>query len=216
MAEYYFLLDAATFEQTMRPALAASWRQRSFEPCRALCEVLLPPARSYAERYHTGEDEPLLARALRGLSFDRQTWRTLVSETLLFGALDIPEFQVCSETLCCILAPEHYRAGVQERDRLAPIQQAHLGARDVTFGAAIYRPEFAGFNAAADVRRLAGYLESVRPESWTAADLAALPDVADEDRADEIEFAREWFPALVEMYRRAALNNWVIVHESIF
>src|SRR4051794_20708045 len=106
MAEYYFVLDAASFEGTMRPALAESWKRRSFAPCRALCEWLLPAARDYNARYHTGGDEPLLARALAGLPFDRHTWRSLVSETLLFGALEIPEFQVCAETLCCLLAPD--------------------------------------------------------------------------------------------------------------
>jgi hypothetical protein len=216
MAEYYFLLDAMAFETTMRPALAASWKARSFEPCRGLCDLLLPAARAYAERYHTGGDEPLLARAPRGLVFDRHTWRALVSETLLFGAAEIPEFQVCAETLCCLLAPDQYRAGTHERALFAPIQQAHFGARDLTFGPAVYRPEFAGWNDAADVRRLAAYLESIRPEAWTVSDLADLRDVPDEERADELEFAREWFPALVDLYRRAALQHRVIVHESIY
>lgn len=216
MAEYYFLLDAAAFEQTMRPALAAAWKERSFEPCRGLCDLLLPAARAYAERYHTGGDEPLLAGAPHGLAFDRHTWRALVSETLLFGAAEIPEFQVCAETLCCLLAPDQYRAGTHERARLAPIQQAHFGARDLTFGPAVYRPEFAGWNDAADVRRLAAYLESVRPEAWTVSDLTDLRDLPAEERADELEFAREWFPALVDLYRRAALQNGVIVHESIY
>jgi hypothetical protein len=216
MAEYYFLLDAAAFEQSMRPALAASWKQRSFEPCRALCASLLPAARAFTERYHTGGDEPLLARALRGLPFDRHAWRALVAETLLFGAAEIPEFQVCAETLCCLLAPEHYRAGIQERSLLAPIQQAHFGARDLTFGPAVYRPEFAGWNNADDVRRLADYLGSVRPETWTVADLSGLREVPDDERADELEFAREWFPALADTYRRAALDACVVVHESIY
>ena len=216
MAEYYFLLDATAFETTMRPALAASWKARSFEPCRGLCELLLPAARAYAERYHTGGDEPLLARVPCGLAFDRHTWRALVSETLLFGAAEIPEFQVCAETLCCLLAPDQYRAGTHERALLAPIQQAHFGARDLTFGPAVYRPEYAGWNDAADVRRLAAYLESVRPEAWTVSDLADLRDVPDEERADELEFAREWFPALVDLYCGAALQHRVIVHESIY
>src|SRR5581483_5848542 len=109
---------------------------------------------------------------------------------------DIPEFQVCAETLCCLLAPQHYCNGVFERSQLAPIQQAHLGSRDLTFGAAVYRPEFAGYNNAADVRRLADYLGSIRPETWTAAALDDLRDIVPEDRADELDFAREWFPAL--------------------
>src|SRR5262249_29053114 len=110
----------------------------------------------------------------------------------------------------------HYRAGVHERALFAPIQQAHFGARDLTFGPAVYRPEFAGWNADDDVRRLAAYLESVRPQTWTAADLSELRDVPDEEQADELEFAREWFPALADMYHRAALRRCVIVHECIY
>ena len=61
-----------------------------------------------------------------------------------------------------------------ERESLPPILQAHRGSRDLTFGAAVYRPEHAGYNNAADVARLADYLAAVRPEHWTPADLAGL------------------------------------------
>ena len=54
MADYYFLLDAA-FETVIRPALAACCRRRSFEPCRAVCEELLPAAQAYRARYHAGD-----------------------------------------------------------------------------------------------------------------------------------------------------------------
>lgn len=215
MAEYFFLLDAALFENRIRPALAESWRCRSFEPCRSLCESLLPAARAYAERFHIS-DEPLLARVPAGMVFDRSIWRTLVGETLLFAAVEIPEFQVCAETLCCLLAPQHYRQEIVERTKLAPIQQAHFGSRDLMFGAAVYRPEFAGYNHTADVQRLSAYLQDVRPETWAFADLRDLRDVDDTERADELEFAREWFPALVEMYRHAAAHRYVIVHENIY
>ena len=99
MADYFFLLDATLFETVIRPAFAESWKRRSFEPCRTLCERLLPAAHLYRERYHTGDDEPLLARRCRVSRFDRHIWRALVSETLLFAAVEIPEFQVCAETL---------------------------------------------------------------------------------------------------------------------
>ena len=56
MSDYFLLLDAALFEEHIRPALAASWRMRSFQPCRSLCASLLPAARTYAERYHTGPE----------------------------------------------------------------------------------------------------------------------------------------------------------------
>jgi hypothetical protein len=31
-----------------------------------------------------------------------------------------------------------------------------------------------------------------------------------------LEFAREWFPSLLEMYQRATAHECVIVHESIY
>jgi hypothetical protein len=217
MSNYFLLLDADHFENQVRPALTASRRQRSFEPCRALCAALLPAARAYAERYHTGSDEPLLSLVVEELPFDRDYWRHLVGEVLLFSAVEIPEFQVCEDTLCCLLAPAHYRVGVTDREHLAPIQQAHRGTRDLTFGAAVYRPEHAGYNNRDDVARLAEYLAGVRPESWTVADLADLRDAeTEEDRADELEFAREWFPALSDLFQRARGQGQVIVYEDIY
>jgi hypothetical protein len=222
MADYFLLLDAATFEGQVRPALTAAWRARSFEPCRDLCAALLPAAQAYAENYHTRGVEPFLAQVLRGLPFDRRTWRGLVAEVLLFSALEIPEFQTSPETLCLLLAPEQHRPTLAAGGRSgwppllrAPIQQAHWGSRDLTFGAAVYRPEHAGYNDSADVARLAEYLAAVRPESWTAADLAELGG-DDEERADELAFVREWFPALAELYERARQCGGAIVAESIY
>ena len=207
MADYFFLLDANAHlkdgDPPARPRELENAR-RSFLPCRSLCESLLPAAHEFRTRYHSGDDEPLLALVLNGLTFDRHIWRSLVSECLLFAAVEIPEFQVCAETLCCLLAPDAYRDEIHERASYAPIQQAHFGARDLTFGAAIYRPEHAGLNDDADVLRLADYLGGIDPNLWTIDHLAELRDVENEDRTEELEFAREWFPALVEMYWRAA------------
>jgi hypothetical protein len=217
MSHYFLLLDAQHFEDQVRPALAASWRQRGFAPCRALCAALLPAARAYIERYHAGPDEPLLSLVVKGLSFDRDYWRHLASEVLLFSAAEIPELQVCEDTLCCLLAPASYRAGVTDREHLAPIQQVHRGTRDLTFGVAVYRPEHAGYNNCEDVARLAEYLVQVRSERWTTADLADLQDTETvEDREEELAFAREWLPALREMYERARERGYVIVQERIY
>ena len=72
MPLYFLLHDAARFHEALRPALAEAWRRRSFEPCRALCSALAPAAVGFAERYHTGHDESLLARVTRGaVPFDR-------------------------------------------------------------------------------------------------------------------------------------------------
>jgi hypothetical protein len=217
MADYFLVLDALEFEQRSRPALADAWRLRHFEPVRALCTNLVPAAHAYAERYHTGASEPLLMRIAAGaVRFDRLLWRSLVGEVLLYSAVEIPEFQVNADTLTCLLAPQQYRDGTRDRSLLAPVQQALAGSRDLTFGTAVYRPEHAGLNTADDVGRLARYLSDVRPETWTADDLADLRDVPAEDRADELAFAREWFPSLVELYTRSAAQGQLIVHESIF
>lgn len=217
MADYFLVLDAETFEGRMRPALAECWKRRSFVPCQRLCATLVPSAHSYAERYHLGSDEPLLTRVAEGLPFDRSCWRHLVGEMLLFAALEIPEMQTCPDTLRCLLAAELPGAAAVERAQRSPIEQAHHGSRDLTFGSAVYRPEHAGYNNAADVARLADYLEGVRPEEWTVAALHNLPDAGDEDdRAEELAFAQEWFPVLGDLYRRARLHDCVLVHESIF
>jgi hypothetical protein len=215
MADYYLVLDGAFFEEQARPTLALAWQERGFEPCRGLCLTLEPAARSYAERYHTGEQEPLLFHVIRGLAFDRMRWRTLVGEILLFAALEIPEFQSNADTLCCLLAPEQYRAGETAPKKRAPIQQALFGSRDLTFGTAVYRPDRAGYNGRDDVVRLAAYLADIRPERWTVADLAAWREGGEEERGEELEFVREWLPVLVDLYRRGAAEGRVLVHESI-
>jgi hypothetical protein len=217
MAEYFLCLDAEVFLQCIRPALADSWRQRSFAPCRTLCNELLPAARDYTQRYHTGEEETLVARVAAGFPFDRACWRLLAGEVLLFAAVEIPELQSNAETLCCLLAPEQYRSGATIREQFAPIQQVLRGSRDVTFGAAVYRPEQAGYNGPDDVTRLAAYLAAVQPERWTVDDLRPLRDMEDEDdRADELAFVREWFPVLVELYQRCQAERRVLIIESIY
>jgi hypothetical protein len=217
LADYFLCWDAHLFEEQVRPALARAALARSFAPCRALCEQLLSAARRYAESCHLGPTPSLVEEVAAGLPFDRGLWRQLVGEILLFAAAEVPQFPLNADTLCCILAPEHYRDRVDERNRFAPIQQAHAGSRDLTFGPAVYRPEHAGWNNATDVERLAGYLASVRPGDWTAQDLEPLRETPSaEDRADELEFVKEWFPALVEMYRRAHEQGQVIVCERIW
>jgi hypothetical protein len=217
MADYFLPLDASLFESSIRPALAACWRQRSFEPAHGLWLDLLPLARSYAERYRTGAVEFLVTEAARGLPFDRNCWRTLVGEVLLLQAAEIPEIQTAPETLCLLLAPDHCRDGIGDRKSLHAIQQAHRGSCDLTFGAAIYRPEHAGFHSVADVARLADYLAAVRPDDWTTAHLVNLPGAPEEeDRAEELALARQWFPHLVDFYQRSRHAGHVVVIESIY
>jgi hypothetical protein len=216
MADYFLCLDAETFSGHIRPALAESWRQRSFEPCRSLCRDLLPSALDYTRRYHTGDEETYLAQVVRGASFDRACWRLLVGEVLLFAAVEIPELQTNADTLCCLLAPEAYRSGNTVREQFAPIQQALRGSRDLSFGSTVYRPEQAGYNNADDVTRLAAYLAAIRPEEWTVEDLRDLRDIAEDERADELAFVQEWFPVLVELYQRTRERRQVLVIENIY
>ncbi|HZT82828.1 MAG TPA: hypothetical protein VFA26_21535 [Gemmataceae bacterium] len=210
---YFLLHDAGRFRDVIVPPLAAAWRRRSFAPCAALAEALAPAVRRFAEAYHIA-DEPLLPR-VAGLPFDRAAWRLLAGEVLLCAADEIPELQTAPDALCLLLAPERYHEGPASRERLAPVEQAHFGSRDVAFGPAVYRPDHAGLNDAADVARLADYLAAVDEGRWAAADLAGLRDVDPEDLPEELEYVREWFPALRELYEGARRRGQVVVCETL-
>jgi hypothetical protein len=209
MPLYFLLHDATQFHRAVRPALAEAWRRRTFGPCRTLCAALAPAAAAFAERYHTGHDEPLLARVASGaVGFDRDLWRLVIGEVLLYGAASVPEILTAPDTLGCLLA-----AG---EDESAPIRQAHFGARGLVFGGGFYRPDAAGWNDTDDVIRLADYLATIDPSGWAAADLAGLRDFADEaERADELEFAREVFPPLRELYQESRDAGRVVVCELL-
>jgi hypothetical protein len=216
MSVYFFILDATRFHQEIVPALAASWRQRSFAPCRALCTALLPHVESFAARYGAGEGVSLLGEVGRGLRFRGDLWRHVIGEVLLYSAVEMPEVQTVPDTLCCLLAPERYRQGDVPRERFATIEQAHFGSRDLFFGGGYYRPEHAGYNDANDVVRLARYLAGVDPNAWTVADLDSLRDVSTaEDRAEELAFAHECFAALQELYQRVLAQGRLIVCEVV-
>src|SRR5262249_31511253 len=146
MSIYFLVHDGAFFHRQVKPALSASWRQRSFEPCRALCASLVPAAQAFAERYHTGPDEPVLSRLGHGLPFDRDIGRYLVGEIFLVAAQEIPEIQTAPDTLCRLLAPDRCGEGEIPRPQFAPIQQAHFGTRDLVFAGGYYRPDQAGWN----------------------------------------------------------------------
>src|SRR2546421_9293219 len=135
MPLYLYVLDDQLFHDRLCPALTASWRTRSFEPCRALCDSLRAPLQAFRERYHVGPDDMLLPRIARGLPFDRPYWRTLVGELLMVSAVDIPELETAPQTLAWIL--ERRPLADTRRDFL-PIEQAHFGSRDLRFGTAYH------------------------------------------------------------------------------
>jgi hypothetical protein len=199
----------------MSPALAASWRVRSFEPCRLLCSDLTPAALAVTSEFATSTEEPLLCKVARDLPFDRHFWHLLVGELLLYAAAEVPEIQIAPEALCCLLAPEIYRQGTIPRAEFAPIQQAHFGRRELLFGTRCYRAEHAGYNDPRDVAELSAYLASQTPEDWTAAGLTGLRDVASDERQEELDFARDWFPALRDLYKRASAHDQVVVCEIL-
>jgi hypothetical protein len=214
MADYFLLLDAAEFHKQFRPALGASWRGRSFTPCRALCQALLPRMRSFAAKYHLGSDEPLLAQVAAGLPFDRTFWHHLVGEVLWYGAIDIPEVQTAEKAWACLLAQLGAPLAGQRVGMPAIMKVLH-GSRDLIFGGGFYRPEAAGWNDVADVLRLAQYLGSVDVTAWRPEGLAPLVELSPEDRREELADAQAWFPALLALYRQAAADRRVIVGESL-
>ncbi len=217
MADFFLVHDRSIFEERLRPALTAAWRQRSFDPCIPLGRDWAATARDYAERYHVNPDEIVLLQLEQGLHFDRAIWRTIVGELLLFAACEIPEFSNCFATLLHLLSPDTPSVEMVPREKRPEIHQALFGSRDLAFGAALYRPEYAGWNDQADTARLAIWLSSIQPDRWTTQDLATLPELEDEeDRADELAFAREWFSVLTDLYRRTAAAGRILMLERIF
>lgn len=196
----FYLLDAAFFHDRLRPALAASRRQRSLTPCRAVCAEVARNALP---------DDCLVRHVLRGLPYAKEYWQALVGELLVFGCVDLPVFPTAPETLACLLA-----AGPDGRS--APIRQVHFGSRELVFGGVAYRPFHVGFNDRDDVARLLADLHGVDPSAWQADALRALPELpTDDERAEELAFARDWWPSLVELYRRAATERLVVVCEEL-
>jgi hypothetical protein len=202
MALYFLLLDRSTFDEQLSPALAACWRQRSFAPCRGICQQLQPAARAFAVRYHLGHGQPLMTEVIEGLPFNRVLWQHLAGELLWFSAAEIPELQTDVQGWTALLGPRAQPA----------LTQVHRGSRDLRFGGGFYRPDHAAWNDSADVARLADFLAAVRPGTWRPED---LPGVPPEEGAEELALLREWFGPLAAMYRAAAERRQVIVCETV-
>src|SRR5579871_5533117 len=103
MAIYFLLIDAERFSGEIVPALAASWRERIFAPCRPLCQSLHPTAAAFGKQYYLGSGELMLDAVLRGAAFNRVFWRALAGEILWFAAADVPETLTALETLLPLL-----------------------------------------------------------------------------------------------------------------
>jgi hypothetical protein len=214
MALYFLFLDSQVFHDEIRPALADSWRFRSFEPCSSLCARVLPAAKEFTARYHLSDPDPLLARVVEGLPFDRVFWQHLAGELLWFSAAEIPELQTNVEALACLLGAEK-PAPDSPRNTWPPIFQAHHGSRDLMFGSCFYRPDCAGLNDREDVARLAAYLGEVDLGSWQSSGLAYLPELPEEEREEELAFLRDWFPVLQAHYQSAVLGKQIVICETV-
>ncbi len=212
----YFLIHDPEFFAPLTTVLAECRRQRSFDPCVETCHVLLRAVRDFHDRHRLGRDESLIRMIPNGLTFDRHCWKELVGEALLYAAVDVPELETLPETLTCLLAPDYDPERSFGRAELPPIQQAHYGSRDLVLGGRVYRPEHVGVNNPADVARLAEYLQGVNPAAWDADRLRRAGGSTDDtDIAEEMAYAREWFPALRELYSNVRDARRLIVCEIL-
>lgn len=216
MPLYTMLLDSAVFHGEIVPFLGETWSQRSFRAREDLWAALQSKAKIFAARYHVPVQDLLLCCDLGTLTFDRHSWLLLAGEALLVAATEIPEMDIAVDTLSCLMAPLALRSEWTGRGQFAPIQQALYGCRDLAFGAKLFRPEYVGYNDVEDVIRLADYLGGIDMTAWYPDRLLPLPGMADDgERQAELEDAREWFPLLADMYRRAANARQVIVAEIL-
>lgn len=207
---YFHIHDARWFHDDFVPALTNCRQRRSFVPCQKLCHYLSTTARDYCERFHVGE-QPLITR-IDGLPYAPDLWRLLVGELLVFGALDLPEFEQAPELLCRLAGAELGEHPL--RAQFGSMRQAHYGARDLSFGAAVYRPQTVGWNDAEDMARIADYLNSLAVESWSASMLKApATAVEDADLEQELVYAQDCLPDLKRIYREAAIAGHLIVAE---
>jgi hypothetical protein len=212
MPLYFMLHDAERFHELIRPVLAASWRQRGFAPCEALRSALTAEMIRFLSANRIREEESILLRVGSELPFGREMWRYLVGEVLLVAAAELPEIHVPEETLCRLAQPADREPAM--RDRSQPMEQVLHGARDLNFGGGWYRPDAAGWNDTDDVIRLTAYLAALNPQMWTPAKLPS-GDENDEDRQEEVEFARESLVSLRAMYERARTRGQILVCELL-
>src|SRR5436190_6734270 len=120
MLHYFYLLNDIWFAERMQPALAESWRRRSFAPCELLCQEVADAAPL--------PDDSVVRLVLTGLLYDRALWHALIGEWLTYGAAAMPRLAVAPAALCCLLAPERLGANLADTAARSPIEQMHFGA----------------------------------------------------------------------------------------
>jgi hypothetical protein len=211
MPIYFYLHEQEWFQNEFMRAMAECRRLRSFEPCRALCQSMTSRAEDYWRRYHIGDDVPLVCQVGVGSHYDSRLWELVVGELIVVGAQAIPEFVQAPELLCCLAAGKRALDPLM-REQFAPMQQAHLGARDLCLGATHYRPRHVGWNDGEDIKGLATFLSDIRPETWTKESLVRCGFDAEES-AEELEYATLCLTELRKLYEQCAAAGSVIVTE---
>ena len=203
---YFFLIENGHFRKKIVPTLADAWSAQTFSSVLKLCREKGSDSSAFLQLPPDSCLWEIADRSAAGVQpFHRGLWRRSVGETLLFSASEMPEIETPLETLAALLGEPL----AQTRENFSPIQQSIFGSRDLIFGSYYYRPEFAGWNDSTDVQRLANWLSQLQPDQWSAAQLIG------DDPEDDLLFAKEWFPALAEMYRRAVERDYVVIGEQL-
>jgi hypothetical protein len=213
MPLYYMLIDAELFQRRIVPDLGMSWAGRNFGACRDFCRDLIPFVSKFSEQFHTGAQESLVSKVAGGLPFDKVLWSALLGEILLFSAQEIPEIQTDPDAMLLLETGRIEPAG--SRELFSPIEQVHFGSQDLAFGSKVYRPFNAGLNDTDDVTRLLAYLNQVDTHGWRGNDLAPSTKMESEELEEELEFARQCFTALKDLYRSASERNAVVLCEKL-
>ena len=206
MLHYFYLLRRSWLNETARPALSKSWRQRSFGPCLPLCHHLAAT--------RPVPENAVVRAVLAGAGYDRTLWHALIGECLIFGADALPRIPCMIDALACLLAPHRLGADLVDHAAFTPIEQIYYGSRDLRFAGGWHRPDHVGWNDADDIARLTSYLLAIDSEKWSAealTPLTVLPNAA--EREEELAYVRDWWPPLVEMYAQAQAAGQIIVAE---
>jgi hypothetical protein len=195
----FLVHDADFFRGRLSPALAHCFRQRSFVPLANLTGDMREAVEAAALRDRlTAGEKPIFLRFAQ-FRFSRRLWRHIAGELLLHTAIDTPAFPLAPELLAIFLPAEL-------------VERLHRGSRELTFGRVPYRPEAAGIHDADDVAELAKTLTTIDAETWSADRLA---ETEPDERAEELEYARQRFADLRAMFESAKAGGRVIVCEEV-
>jgi len=164
-----------------------------------LVRELYPVIETFGQQYQLTSAERPLFFECAGKPFDRRLWRHFAGELLLYAAAETPDFPIAPELLSQFIPPDL-------------VERLHRGSREVTFDGVPYRPGQAGLHDVADIAELAVELAAINSLLWTAD---VLSDLADDERDDDLTFARQCFEKLREMVASAQQHGQLIVCENV-